>query len=538
MNNNGTLIHSALSIVLCTGLFMVGCGGGGGDSTPPTAVSSLPSDGAGEVALDSGISATFSEALDPTSIDSSSFTLAVTGGAGVSGTVSYDAPSLTAGFTPSAMLDPDTDYTATITTAIRDLAGNPLATDYSFEFTTAAVADDWVQVGGRVSPAGAESEDPSMLLVGSTPAVGYRHASFISYLNIWDGSSWGTPEPDPTSGNTDASIYSTPDYCTIGQDVYLAYSHTGDSTANDDTFYDRIFVYRWNETGGWSVMNGGSEVSVVYNATFGGANTWEPTIACPASGNPRVAWVEADVVPDPDTEDGVWVAEVTPSSSTRSAILSRNNVAGDYYTDASTLGATIDAAGNTIVAQWEEDAFEQWLTNLYVTSYDGAAFTPLGGSIADDWDSNNLPVPALVTEGQDVYVAYSTANNTDDTRQVYVKKYHSGSWSLLGAGPVSAFSPSDHFTSNNPDLLLIDGTVWVAWEETSQTEGSFVFVAYFDTALQEWVIDGDRLNIDQANEALDPSLAYSPADGYLYVAFEEYSDGYPHIYVKRKKLNP
>ena len=47
---------------------------------------------------------------------------------------------------------------------------------------------DWEQVGGQVSPAGAESEDPTMLVIGTTPAVGYRQESFRTHLNIWTGS--------------------------------------------------------------------------------------------------------------------------------------------------------------------------------------------------------------------------------------------------------------------------------------------------------------------------------------------------------------
>jgi hypothetical protein len=395
----------------------------------------------------------------------------------------------------------------------------------------------WEQLGGQVSPAGAESEDPTMLVIGSSPAVGYRHQSFRVHLNIYDGSTWGTSQPDPSSNNSNSSIYSTPDFCTSGQDVFMAYSHAGDAAANDDTFYDRIFVYRWEQAAGWAQQNGGAEVSVVWSDPPGGVDAWEPAIACPPSGDPRVAWVEADVVPDPDTEDGAWVAEVGAASSTRSSILSRNNTAGSYATDVRTLGLAIDGSGNPIVAQWEQDETEQWLTNLYVSRYSAGSFSNLGDAIADDWDSNTLPVPSVVTDGSDVYVAYSEANSTDDTRHIYVKRYN-GSWETVGSGPVSAFSASDHYNSNNPDLLMVDGQLWLAWQESDQYDGPFIYVAYFDSGLSEWVIDGDQLNIDIANSAADPSLAYSAGDGYLHVAFEENTDGHPHIFVKRKRINP
>jgi len=316
----------------------------------------------------------------------------------------------------------------------------------------------------------------------------------------------------------------------------MAYSHEGDATANDDTFYDRIFVYKWTEAAGWEVQNGGAEVSVVWSDPPGGVDAWEPAIACPSSGSPRVAWAEADVVPDPDTEYGAWVAEVGAGSSTRSTILSRDDADVNYYTDVRTVGLATDAAGNAYLAQWEQDATEQWLTRLYVTRYDGG-FTPMGDAISDDWDPNNLPVPSMAMDGTDLVIAYSEANDIDNTRHVYVKKYTGGNWTTVGGGPVSAFSPTDHYDSNHPDILVAEGTLWVAWQESNQYEGDFIYVARFDTGNQEWVVDGDRLNVDDDNSAQDPSLAYSPTDGYLYVAYEENTDGHPHIFVWRKKIN-
>src|SRR5207247_1603026 len=54
----------------------------------------------------------------------------------VSGTVS--AAGTTATFTPAAALAPATDYTATLTTDVRDLAGNRLAAPLVWQFRTAA----------------------------------------------------------------------------------------------------------------------------------------------------------------------------------------------------------------------------------------------------------------------------------------------------------------------------------------------------------------------------------------------------------------
>src|ERR1700733_377760 len=100
------------------------------DTTPPTITLTSPASGATGVALNAAINATFSEAMNPASIFAAgTFTLAVagTGGAAVAGTVTYDPASDIATFTPTANLAANTEYTATITNAVTDLAGNALA---------------------------------------------------------------------------------------------------------------------------------------------------------------------------------------------------------------------------------------------------------------------------------------------------------------------------------------------------------------------------------------------------------------------------
>ncbi len=116
--------------------------GAGPDTTPPTITLTSPADGHINVLLNSAVNATFSEAMDPTTITApGTFTLAVAGvgGAAVAGNVSYDPVSQTATFTPTANLAASTQYTATITNAATDLANNPLAagtTPNPWSFTT------------------------------------------------------------------------------------------------------------------------------------------------------------------------------------------------------------------------------------------------------------------------------------------------------------------------------------------------------------------------------------------------------------------
>jgi hypothetical protein len=105
--------------------------------TPPTVSSTDPALSATGVALNQKIAATFSKTMDASTFTTPSFTL-TQGTTSISGYVSYSGT--TAIFAPAGNLVSNTVYTATITTAVKDLAGNALAANYVWSFTTGAAA--------------------------------------------------------------------------------------------------------------------------------------------------------------------------------------------------------------------------------------------------------------------------------------------------------------------------------------------------------------------------------------------------------------
>jgi hypothetical protein len=110
------------------------------DTTPPTVSSTSPANGGTGVAHNSSVSATFSEAMTNATLNTASFTLqrATAGNPAVNGTVNVSGNTAT--FTPIASLAANMQFIATITTAATDAAGNALAADYSWTFTTALAA--------------------------------------------------------------------------------------------------------------------------------------------------------------------------------------------------------------------------------------------------------------------------------------------------------------------------------------------------------------------------------------------------------------
>jgi hypothetical protein len=126
------------AILLATAaLFAVACGDDnptdGGAHVAPTVLSTSPGS-AGTSAPRSGfITATFSEAMESSTINATTFVLAQ-GATNIPGAVTYSGT--TARLVPTATLAANTTYTATITKGAKDLNGDSLAVVKTWSFTT------------------------------------------------------------------------------------------------------------------------------------------------------------------------------------------------------------------------------------------------------------------------------------------------------------------------------------------------------------------------------------------------------------------
>jgi Ice-binding-like/Bacterial Ig-like domain len=126
-------------------------------ATEPTVISSNPSNKAtnvptstntsDNVVTGTAVTATFSQPMDPATVNSSSagnlltFTVKETTGNDVPGTVVMNAANTVATFTPtSSALNPYTSYTASVTTAAKNAGGVAMANPIAWRFTTNPVA--------------------------------------------------------------------------------------------------------------------------------------------------------------------------------------------------------------------------------------------------------------------------------------------------------------------------------------------------------------------------------------------------------------
>ena len=103
------------------------------DTTPPTVSATNPANMASGVAPNSVISATFDKPMDPLTITTATFTVKQAGAA-VVGTVSYSGTVAT--FTAASPLAASANITAALSTGVKDLAGNALATAFTWSFAT------------------------------------------------------------------------------------------------------------------------------------------------------------------------------------------------------------------------------------------------------------------------------------------------------------------------------------------------------------------------------------------------------------------
>lgn len=107
------------------------------DILAPTTTLTDPLNNATAVASNKLIAVTFSEAMDPLTITASTFTLKQ-GATAITGVIAYSGTTAT--LNPTTDLASNTAYTATITTGAKDVAGNAIAVNKVWSFTTAGTS--------------------------------------------------------------------------------------------------------------------------------------------------------------------------------------------------------------------------------------------------------------------------------------------------------------------------------------------------------------------------------------------------------------
>jgi hypothetical protein len=238
------------------------------DTTAPTVSTVAPTEGAADVAVTSNTEVTFSEAIDPNTISTNTFTLVEQGATTpVTAQVSYDAATRKATLDPNVNLDPSTTYLATLkggATGVKDLAGNSLGADKAWSFSTGSAA---VPLPDQMPPETSIDSNPPETSIdsGSSGTLSISLASFAftssepnstfecsldgeafalcsspkSYVNLSEGSHTFQARATDATGSTDA----TPAFRTWTVDTTAPHTtiHSGPSGPTNEVIHTFTF---------------------------------------------------------------------------------------------------------------------------------------------------------------------------------------------------------------------------------------------------------------------------------------------------------
>lgn len=133
--------------------------------TLPLITITNPRDGEVNVALETTVTATFSKMMNLTTINPLTFTLK-RGTTVIAGLVTYN--DMTATFTPTLGLQPGVEYTATVTTGVKDLSNKTIPADSSWTFTTGTIVIPILPIVVTTDPANLAPNVPINKVVKAT----------------------------------------------------------------------------------------------------------------------------------------------------------------------------------------------------------------------------------------------------------------------------------------------------------------------------------------------------------------------------------
>jgi hypothetical protein len=278
------------------------------DTVAPTVSSTNPGNGAVGVAV---ISATFSEAMSASTITTANFTVVGPGASAVPGTVAYNASAEVATFTPTNALALNSGFTATITTGVKDAAGNALAASHVWSFTTLAspAAQGAVALGGAgafavlagstVTNTGASSLTGDLGVSPGTAVTGFPPGLFTGAMHAGDAAS-AVGLADLTTAYNDAAgrtlapvtVSGNLGGLTLPPGLYKSTSSlaisSGDLTLDAQGDANAVFIFQMASTltttsGRAVILSGGAKAANVFwqvgsSATLGTTSVFKGTI--------------------------------------------------------------------------------------------------------------------------------------------------------------------------------------------------------------------------------------------------------------------
>ena len=401
------------------------------DITSPSIIATKPADKDVSVAIDVIVTATFSEDIDPITINEVSFTVSGPDGP-VFGTVTYDARTLSATFRPSSALNPDTKYIANITTAVTDTVGNNMASPHSWSFSTLLVKDfiskllpfdgtagdtfGSVSISGDYAIVGAYGDDDSGLESGS------------AYIFKRSGSNWNQvvkiTASDGAAGDTfGSSVSISGDYAIVG-----AYGDDDNGLESGSAYIFERSGNSWTEVTKLTASDGaywdhfGSSVSISGDYAIVGAYYHDDNLT-----NSGSAYIF-------ERSGSSWnqVAKLTASDGAVADYFGSVSISGDY----------------AIVGAWGDDDNGLDSGSAYIFKRSGSNWNQVAKITASDGAAGDTFGSVSISGDYAIIGAYGDDDNGLDSGSAYIFKRSGSSWNQVTKITASDGAPNDMFGSS------------------------------------------------------------------------------------------
>jgi hypothetical protein len=578
---------------MCALLLLNGCGSdgtidanGGGtsvDTTAPQVRSTTPADNAVEIATNAAVNITFSEAMDPTTLTIASLTL--TGPSGnVPGAVTYSG-GVTATFTPSVVLLPSSVYTVIVTTAAKDLAGNSLATEHRFTFTTRTPVAEQNRLitqpsgdSNAIAPQSVSDGAGGAIIVWSTGVNIDTHDIYAQRLNAAGVPQWTAGGVPISTATGDQELPKIVEDGAGGAIIVWRDRRAGTGPLSSDIFAQRVNsagVAQWSANGipistaaGWQdrpqlVSDGAGGAVVVWEdgrlhpvykdiyaqrVNSDGMVQWaadgiviaaaagdqeRPTLATDGAGGAIIAWEDGrrtgrrQVFLQRVSSAGVvqWVADGV--GITNYPIRFPNTLTGD----ATNPRIQADGAGGAIVV-WEDiresdSDYSTFSTNLYAQRVDSDGVA--------QWEANGISVskavysqlnPRPVQDGAGGVIVAWQDFRSNSNFDVYAQRVN-GAGAVLWA--VDGVAISAATGSQDTTQLVGDGSggAFIAWQDKRGITDYDIYARHLDkTGIVQWTADGVAISTAVYDQLL-PQLVLHGGGGVIIVWQGERTKGCP-----------
>ncbi|MQY03478.1 DUF4082 domain-containing protein [Actinomadura macrotermitis] len=424
------------------------------DVMPPSVVGVGPSDDATSVPVDTTVTATFNEAVQP----GSAVVTVKNGTTAIAGTASLDASRRVLRFTPSGPLPAATKLTVRVSGA-KDNAGNTMATTTTTSFTTAGACPCtlWPSDATPTNPTNTDTASVELGVKFTADTAGWvtgvRFYKGAGNTGGHTGSLWRASDQTRlatgTFTNESASgwqtlKFSAPVQLTAGTQYVASYHAPNGRYAADGNYFNGaldnapLHAPAKSVTGGNGVYRYGS-ATVYPNQTYNGANYWVDPVFTTADPGDDTPPVVDDAAPEQGTTSVPRAAKpkVVFNEAVQAGTIDFTltgpggvTVPGTVSYDAATRTATFDPSGAldwntpyTAKVQGVKDTAGNTLANPYTWSFATAAQIPAGTSTI--W--SNEAVPATPNASDAAAIEVGTKFRADSDGKITGVRFYKGS---------------------------------------------------------------------------------------------------------------